>query len=104
MPMINQKTMHILFKPKTIKNKTIDDLLVATGISLKELVKINVQGECSKAIDETCINTECPYNLLKMHENELYQEVLKEVQQERKEVEERTRRDYERIYGKPYVP
>ena len=98
--MINSKVMKGLFKPKKQENKfNFKDYLINHGISEKKFLKIHVENECSKSIDESCINTECHHNLLKMHEDELYQEVLKEVQQERKEVEERTKRQMQKYYG-----
>ena len=97
--MINPRTMKSLFKPHQFETFNFKEFLVATGLTMKQVVKIDVEDECSKSIDESCINTDCHHNLLKFHEDELYQEVLKEVQQERKEVEERTKRQMVKYYG-----
>lgn len=101
--MINSKAMKSLFKPRKVKTFDFSDFLEVTGLSLKKWYKITVEDECSKSIDESCINTDCQYNHFDLHKDELYVEVLQEIQDERKAVEERTKRDYERIYGKPYV-
>ena len=97
--MINPSTMKALFKPYQKDSFTIQDFLNVTGLTMKKFLKIQVEDECSKSIDETCINTDCQFNYLKMHEDELYIEVFKEIEAERKEVEERTKRDMARYYG-----
>ena len=101
--MINPRTIKGLFKPKHHDNFSIQEFLNIVGIPFKDFLRIIIQDECSKSIDETCINDECPFNLIDMHDDELYLEVFMEVELQDKEVKERTKRDYERIYGKPYV-
>lgn len=97
--MTNPNAMKGLFKPYTFKTFNFNDYLINNGFTLKDLLKIHVQDECSKSIDESCINTDCHHNLLKMHEDELYQEVLQEVQSERKRIAEKVKRDKEKYFG-----
>ena len=94
--MINSKPIHNLFKPHKFHTFNIQDVLDATGLTMKDYLKIYAEDECSKSIDESCINTECPHNFLKLHEDELYIEVMQEVEAENKAVEERTKRDMEK--------
>lgn len=100
--MINAKAMKSLFKPKQNDDNKLNfqDYLLSTGMfTMKEIRKIQLEDECSKSIDESCINTECQHNLLKLHKDEVYIEVLQEFQAERKEVEERTKRDMQKYHG-----
>ncbi len=98
--MINPNAMKGLFKPYLIKNPfNFQDLLDATGLSINDYLKIMIQDECSKSIDETCINTDCTFNYLRMHEDELYIEVMQEIQAERKAVEDKVKRDMEKYNG-----
>lgn len=104
MPMINSKAMHSLFKPYELHFIDLQDVLDGTGISLKEWIKIDVECECSKSIDESCMNYECQYNFIEKHGDELYQEVMKEIQVERKRIEDKMKEDFRKYYGKEYVP
>jgi len=98
--MINSKAMKGLFKPKKQENKfNFKDYLINHGITEKKFLKIHIEHECSKSIDESCINIECHYNFLNMHEDELYVEVMQEIQAERKAVEERTKKALQKYYG-----
>ena len=97
--MINLKSIKGLFKPKQANVFTIQDFLDTTGLSLKKFVKINLESECSKSIDESCINIDCPYNYFKVHEDELYIEVMQEIQAERKEIKEKIQRHMEKYCG-----
>ena len=99
MPMINPRTIKSLFNPYKLDSFTIQDFLKVSGISKKKFLKIQVEQECSKSIDESCINSDCHFNYLRMHKDELYIEVMQEIQAERKEVEERNKRDKARFYG-----
>lgn len=101
--MINPNAIKSLFKPRKFETFDFQKFLEVTGLTKKKWYKITVEDECSKSIDESCINTDCQYNHFALHKHELYVEVLQEIQAERKAIEERTKRDYERIYGKPYV-
>lgn len=80
------KAMHDLFKPYELDFMNIDDFLSVTGLSFKELLRIDVESECSKSIDESCMNCDCDYNFIKLHDDKTYVEVFKEVEQARKEV------------------
>ena len=90
MPMINPIAMHDLFKPYELDFVQLEDVLASTGLSLEEMLKINVEDECSKSIDESCFNLECDYNYVGLHNDELYVKVAGEIQAERREIEERT--------------
>lgn len=96
--MINLNSIKGLFKPKQKNTFTIQDFLDVTGVSMKKFLKIQVEQECSKSIDESCINIDCPYNYFKMHKDELYIEVLQEIQAERKEVKERIQKQKQKYY------
>lgn len=45
--------------------------------------------ECSKATDESCINTKCRYNYFDMHDSELYIELMQEIQDEKLAIKKR---------------
>lgn len=97
--MINSSVLKDLFKPYELHFLGLEDLLNVTGLSLKDWIKIDVQDECSKSIDESCMNFSCGYNLIEMHNDELYVDVFKEVEQERIRVQEQVERDKKRFYG-----
>lgn len=99
MPMINPNTMKSLFKPYHKDSFNFQRFLDVTGLTMKKWLKIQVESECSKSIDESCINTDCQFNYLNLHQDELYIEVFKEVEADRKAVEERTKRDMAKYYG-----
>ena len=98
--MINSKAMKDLFNPYELHFMGLQDLLDATGLSRKKFLTICVQDECTKSIDESCMNNECQYNFVEMHEDGLYVEVFKEVEQERLRVQEQVKRDMKRVYGR----
>ena len=91
--------MQSLFNPRKLETLDIQRFLEITGITKKKWYKIKVECECSKSIDESCINTECHHNLFDLHKDELYVEVLQEIQAKRKEIEEKTKRDIQKYYG-----
>ena len=97
--MIDSKAMKDLFNPYEVDFMDINDLLDVTGLSFKKLLKIHVEDECSKSIDESCMNLSCGYNLIEMHNDETYVDVFKEVEQERMRVQEQVERDKKRFYG-----
>ena len=96
--MINSKALNGLFKTTEIVKEDLTDYFIKT-IGLKKFWKIQFEQECSKATDETCINTECRYNYLKVHDDELYVELMQEIQAERKAIEDRNKRDRQKWYG-----
>lgn len=97
-----QEQLYKLFKPYELHFIGLQDLLDATGLSLKQWLKIDVELECSKSINESCMNCECQYNMIKMHDDELYVEVFKEIEDERIKVENQVKRDMEKYYGKTF--
>lgn len=102
--MINSKALKSLFKPYELHFKGLQDLLEITNLTMEKWLKIHVEQECSKSIDESCVNVECKYNFIKMHDDELYIEVFKEIQDERKRIEDKLKEDFKKYYGKEYVP
>lgn len=99
-----QEQLYKLFKPYELHFIGLQDMLDATGLSLKEWLKIDMQCECSKSINESCMNCECQYNMIKLHDDKLYVENFKEIQDERKQVEDKLKEDFKKYYGKEYVP
>lgn len=91
--MINSKAIKDLFKPYELHFMGLQDLLDATKLSRKEFLKISVEDECSKSLDESCMNKECEYNFVEMHEHGLYVEVFKEVEQEKIRVQKQLEKD-----------
>lgn len=80
-----------LFKPYKInKKRFIDFLDKETKINY---FKHRIWFECSKSIDESCINSKCRYNLIKVHNTELYIELMQEIQNEKLAIEKRNNGD-----------
>ena len=87
--MVNPISMKRLFKPyKQEKKSTIADYIIEK-VGVRKFWKMQFEQECSKATDETCINTDCRYNFLKYHEDELYVELIQEIQAERLAIKKR---------------
>lgn len=82
--MINPIPMKELFKPYELHFMGVEDLLTSTGLTHEKILRIQLQEECSKSIDETCINSECSYNHVKRHESDLYKKLHDEIMMERK--------------------
>ena len=79
---VNMKIQLIksLFKPYKIHKKHFIDFLDAKA--KRNFFKHRFYFECSKSIDESCMNTKCKYNFLKAHENEFYMDLMQEIQDE----------------------
>ena len=88
--MINPRTIKALFKPYQNQTANLPSIFDAFGLSERKWFKIMFEDECSKATDESCINTECPHNYLDMHQDELYIELMQEIQDKRKAIKNRT--------------
>lgn len=86
--MISSNALNGLFKPYEVERKSIVDYFIKK-VGERKFWKMQFEHECSKSIDETCINTECKYNYLNFHENELYVELRKEIDDYWLEVEKR---------------
>ena len=82
--MINPKSLEDLFKPFELHFIGLQDLLDSKGWSLKDFIKQEIDSECSKSLNESCINTECYYNFVKEHGDDLYEEAFKENLEKRK--------------------
>ena len=70
-----------LFKPYKLNRKSFFDFL--DDKTKRNFLKHRLWFECSKSEDETCINTDCRYNYIKSHQDELYLELHKEIIAER---------------------
>ena len=81
--MVNVDLVKNLFVPFIVEKYGLDSLLNATGLSERDMSKILFQDECSKSIDESCINTDCHYNYIEMHNDDMYVDLMKEIQDER---------------------
>ena len=89
MLMVNPILMKRLFKPFVDdSNGGIVDFII-NKVGERKYWKIQFEQECSKATDESCINIECRYNYLNMHDNELYVELMQEIQAERLAIKKR---------------
>ena len=87
--MVNPIPMKRLFKLyKQEKKSNIMDYFIKE-VGERKFWKMQFEQECSKATDETCINTDCHYNYLKYHEDELYVELINEIQAERLTIQKR---------------
>lgn len=63
------KPMKDLFKPYEIEYISISELLKSNGLSKMECLELLLQNECSKSKDGTCINNDCPHNLVEYRAN-----------------------------------
>ena len=72
--MINLKALKGLFKPhKLVVEDELNYLSDNVGISDDEfLFETMMYEECSESINESCINSNCAYNLVNEHSSELY--------------------------------
>lgn len=75
---MNKDILNGLFKPFILNNE-IFDMLEVVGMSKKDFLRLNIEDECSKSKENLCINTECPFNLLELHEDEVYIEIQKAI-------------------------
>lgn len=71
---LNKDSLNGLFKPYAIVvEDELNYLSDAVGISdEKFLLETAMYLECSKSIDESCINSNCAYNLIDEHSSDLY--------------------------------
>ena len=81
---MNPKALEDLFKPFELHFVGLDDLLESLGMEFKDFMKLDISLECSKSLDESCINTVCHYNLVKWHDDDLYVEAFNETLEEKK--------------------
>ena len=67
--LMNVGVLNGLFKPyeKTTGNDCDNELL-----DYKVIMEIMMDEECSKSKNETCVNVDCTYNMIDMHEDEVY--------------------------------
>ena len=95
--MVNSMLMKRLFKPYIKETPNLAKYLIEK-VGERKFWKIQFEQECSKATDESCINTDCHYNYLKYHKNELYVELINEIQAERLAIKKRDD-EYRKKYG-----
>ena len=86
---MNNKVIQGLFKPYKKENKKSIGESFIELVGEREFWKIQFEQECSKSIDESCINADCHYNFLNSHEDELYIDLRKELDDYWLEVEKR---------------
>ena len=70
-----------LFKPYKIHKKNFIDFLDSK--TKRNFFKHRLWFECSKSLDESCINAECRYNFFNVHNSELYIELMQEIKAEK---------------------
>lgn len=70
--MINQNALNDLFKPYELDFMEMEDMFKENGISDEFVIDTLMELECSKSIDESCVNSECGYNMINAHNDELY--------------------------------
>ena len=93
---MQERLIKSLFKPIEHKRKSFIDFLDEDR--KRNFFKHRFWFECSKAVDESCINTDCQHNYLDMHNDELYVELMQEIQAERQAVEDRMNK-HRKEYG-----
>ena len=96
--MVNLILMKGLFKPYKQENRPNIVGYLIEQVGEKKFWKIQFEDECSKSIDESCINTECHHNFLEFHQDELYIEIMQEIQAKRLEIEKRNEK-YRKEHG-----
>lgn len=95
--MINPILLKRFFKPYEKEKSNLMDYIIE-NVGERKFWKIQFEQECSKATDESCINTGCKYNYLKVHEDELYVELIQEIQAERLAIKKRDE-EYRKKHG-----
>ena len=78
---MNKKALLKLFKPYKIVKKSFLDFL--DDKTKRNFWKHRIWFECSKSLDESCINTKCKHNFVNSHKNELYIELMDEIKNEK---------------------
>ena len=78
---MQKHVINSLFKPFVIHKKRFVDFLDAK--TKRNYIKHKLWFECSKSLDESCINAECKYNFSNMHQDELYMELVDEMQNQK---------------------
>ena len=87
--MINLNALNGLFKPyKNETGKSIGASIIKS-VGERKFWKMRYGQECSKSIDELCVNTKCKYNYLESHEDELYIDLMQEIKAEKLAIKKR---------------
>ena len=79
---MQKKIIESLFKPYVINKKRFVDFL--DNKTKRNFFKHRIWFECSKSLDESCMNTKCRYNFVKAHKDELYIELMQEIKADAK--------------------
>ena len=75
---MKEKPLLKLFKPhKKINKKRFIDFLDSN--QKRNFLKHRLWFECSKSLDESCINNKCRYNFVNSHGDALYIELVQEM-------------------------
>lgn len=83
---MKEKPLLNLFKPhKKITKKRFIDFLDSK--QKRNFFKHRIWFECSKSLDESCINTKCRYNYVNSHGDALYIELMQEINDEKMAIE-----------------
>lgn len=78
--MMQVQLLRSLFKPHKIHKKKFTDFLDEK--TKRNFFKHKLWFECSKSKNESCINHKCRYNFVEMHNQELYDDLMQEIQDE----------------------
>lgn len=69
---LNKDSLNDLFTPYELDFIEIEDINKVLNISDEFAMQIDIEMECSKSKNETCINMDCDFNLISKHSDELY--------------------------------
>lgn len=69
---LNKDTLNDLFTPYELDFIEIEDVNKLLNISDEFEMELDIEMECSKSKNETCINTNCNFNLIAKHSDALY--------------------------------
>ena len=76
---MNKLILNKLFKPHVINYQSIGALFNEKEDEIL-LMEIMIDVECDKSKNEVCANTDCYYNLINVHESDLYKRTCAELE------------------------
>lgn len=85
---MKEKSLLKLFKPYKVSKKRFIDFLDSN--QKRNFFKHRLWFECSKSLNESCINNKCRYNYVNSHDDALYLELMQEIKAEKLAMEKRT--------------
>ncbi len=71
---MNGVALNSLFKQYTLEFQDVNSLFedkIDEQVFMNTLIDI----ECSKSANETCINADCNFNFMHLHDNDLYKQI-----------------------------